>query len=47
MDKIWLKDGKFIELIEEQVKNLSEDQLAAYIVEESTKEDKQDLNKKD
>lgn len=30
MEKIWLKDGKFVELSEDQIKGLSDEQLAAY-----------------
>lgn len=30
MEKIWLKDGKFTELTEDQVKELSDEQLGAY-----------------
>lgn len=36
MEKKWLKDGKFIELSGDQIKGLSDEQLAAYTAEKST-----------
>jgi len=33
MEKIWIKDGKFAELTDEQIKGLDVDQLAAYTAE--------------